>query len=475
MIMENKKRLTQLLLISLSILSSLLFYQEGVGVNVLLLCTLLTVVLALQGNSRDSSWWYSGILACIAGLSVLYQHSSLAVIAFAVFTAHWIGKTYLQKSSFFIQTMNALYSVAVTPFVLLFAKMTEQAPQTAKANFSQKLSILRVSAIAVPIIGGIFFISLYASANAAFADLFDFISFEYISFLLGCLFFCSGAIYFQQLHYVQKQYELQGEQVLRKRRDFNDTHPLALKFELKTGVNLLLTLNVILFFFMIGDASSLIHTENLQGGSSHSDQVHQGVYTLIFSIIVAISIILYFFRGNLNFYKKNQLFRQLSYLWVFQNLVLIGLIVYKNGMYVEAFGLTYKRIGVFVHLFLSASGLITTYWKVRQQRNSWYLVNKNFAIAASLLLVSAFMPWDLWITQYNLNLKAETDYKYLIKLSEANLPILLPLLEKGVLEEKEENLLNWKIEGFEQRKQKEGWLSWNYQDQQIHEALKQAE
>ena len=50
--------------------------------------------------------------------------------------------------------------------------------------------------------------------------------------------------------------------------------------------------------------------------------VHDGTYILIINIIISILLVLYFFKANLNFFKKNKILKTLTYIWVGQNFFL---------------------------------------------------------------------------------------------------------------------------------------------------------
>lgn len=93
---------------------------------------------------------------------------------------------------------------------------------------------------------------------------------------------------------------------------------------------------------------------------------------------------------------------------------------FKNYAYVEALGLTYKRIGVFVYLLLTLTGLVTAYIKVSQVKNFIYLVRTNIATVFAFLILSAAIPWDKTITWFNLYTLESPDIHYLIRLGENN-------------------------------------------------------
>jgi hypothetical protein len=48
-----------------------------------------------------------------------------------------------------------------------------------------------------------------------------------------------------------------------------------------------------------------------------SDEVHQRVATIIFSIVLAIGLIMFYFKSTFNFDEKAGLLKKLAYLWIF--------------------------------------------------------------------------------------------------------------------------------------------------------------
>jgi hypothetical protein len=159
--------------------------------------------------------------------------------------------------------------------------------------------------------------------------------------------------------------------------------------------------------------------------------VHQGVYALMFSIVCAIALILYFFRGNLNFFEGNKRIKTLTYVWIALNVSLVAITFYKNYAYVEALGLTYKRIGVFVYLILTLTGLVTAYIKVSEIKNFTYLVRTNIATLFAFLVISAIIPWNKTITWYNLTKIENPDMGYLIELGDNTSPQLFKYAQEN--------------------------------------------
>jgi hypothetical protein len=157
-----------------------------------------------------------------------------------------------------------------------------------------------------------------------------------------------------------------------------------------------------------------------------SAYVHEGAGLLIFSILLAMLLLLFYFRGNLNFYKKNQWLRYGTYAWLLQNAVLVFSVLLRDYYYIAHFGLAYKRMGVLVFLLLVLAGLVTVFIKIQQLKTTYYLLRVNAWFAFTILVAASCLHWDEMIAQYNLSRKATIplDVKFLLTLSDKTLPLI---------------------------------------------------
>ncbi len=129
-------------------------------------------------------------------------------------------------------------------------------------------------------------------------------------------------------------------------------------------VLLFLVVNLMILFIICLDINFLYLRTELPEGITHKQFVHNGVNMLILSILLGISIILYAFRGALNFESKRSVLKIMVYIWLILNFVMVFSTALRNQMYIEEALLTYKRIGVFYWLFFAVLGLITTMIKL---------------------------------------------------------------------------------------------------------------
>jgi hypothetical protein len=222
----------------------------------------------------------------------------------------------------------------------------------------------------------------------------------------------------------------------------------ALKSEFKVAVFLLFMLNILLLLMNISDVYWV--WLNFEWEGQYLKQfVHEGTYLLIFSILISIGIVLYFFRGNLNFYSKNTLLKNLSYLWLAQNALLVISVAIRNYWYIYYFALAYKRIGVLLFLLLTLYGLYSVYRKVSERKTAFYLFRTNFHMMLLVLTLASLINWDMVIVRYNFA-HANKSFLHLDFMSELS-DKSLPYLDKSLSELEAFDGLQEELFPFEKR------------------------
>jgi len=236
------------------IFGTLIFFKEGVGINAILLIFSFFTAFFVTGNKLKltSYYFFFTLSTLLSAVSVLFIHSTLSILCLIAFALLSTGYRQLASKSAFVNLLNSLYSVLTTPIILLHEKMLNSLVRRKKKqsiNRSQQLTMLRFGTLAIPLIGFILFMSLYASANPLFAQTFDELSFNWLPLAMFLAFILAGIFYYHPLKRLNNWCSLQGFQIVRKRSPIGDKHPLSLKFELRTAVILLFLLNMLLFIF----------------------------------------------------------------------------------------------------------------------------------------------------------------------------------------------------------------------------------
>ena len=176
---------------------------------------------------------------------------------------------------------------------------------------------------------------------------------------------------------------------------------VAVSNEVLSGIILFAMLNILLLCVNGLDVFYMWILNKLPQGVSLAAYLHDGADTLIFSILMAIAVILFIFRGYLNFFEKNKILKGLAYAWIAQNIILVITTANRNWWIIESSGLTRRRIGVYVYLLLCIVGLATTFIKVKSRKSNWFLFRTNGWFFYAVLILACCIDWDSLIVNYN--------------------------------------------------------------------------
>lgn len=415
-----------------ALLFSTLFHKQGIGLNLSIFSILSIILLIIYNTSafKQKSTLAYCILYLVTALSVFIYNNSLSIIANMIAFFTLVGYVSEQNTSIYVNWLNGLYSIIAGFFHRNFNISEEKVVQKKQIDYLHLFKI-----IGIPLVVVIIFISLYKNGNPMFNDLIKGIDLSFINFQWILVAVCG----YYLLNNISNPVIVDSATTIDKKigntlNKEGETTTDSLKKEHQFGLILISSLNALIILFLITDITYLMTSTDLKA-SSFSNQVHSGINALIASIVIAIIIILYFFRGQLNFYNKNKSLKLVTYLWISLNALLIVNIVIKDLQYIYYFGLTYKRIGVLIYLLLTIIGLATTSIKVKNIKNFWYLLRINTLTAFSILVVSCAINWDSYITIYNLSYAKSMDFKYLVELSNNNTFILKKYLDDNDLEE----------------------------------------
>lgn len=437
----------------------LLFWDEFLGLN-LLLYTLFIVAITFTDKEipNHKGKIYTALPHLAIAIYITYNNSVLAIVTWFITLAIYLGTAHfvMLKSAATALIWGVLQTIS-GPYGIV-TKLN--ATKIGKINF--KPIIKPIKYIVLPLLMVVIFCSLYSTANPIFAKYNDLItdniaeffnrifSFMFvdislpkcITILLGG-FITAGMLVGLKSNLLDNVELRESDLLTRKRRDiknqslFQDFRALfsgnqakknlALKTENIIGMISFIALNILLLLLNSIDVFTLWLNNAADTGKNFSAELHDGTNTLIFSIVIAMLIIIYFFSGNLNFYKKNKWIKLLAYLWIAQNAFLVVSVLHRDYDYIFYHGLTYKRIGVAIFATLSLIGLITVYLKVSQQKTVFFLYRVNSKIWYILLVALSLINWDTLIVRDNLAKadKIGVDVNHLMSFSDKTLPLLL--------------------------------------------------
>lgn len=513
---------TQKWLLPLGVVAfDVLFWQQGLGLN-LAIYTLLAVLALLAGQPRAA--WRSGyfrlallgtLISC--GAVAVYGSTTAALACAGSLLMLWgyANQPLLKQASLALLTgLGAAAQVTTGLPALLLRALPNRDTKVGRAGWYARLLLVPVLILGV-------FHMLFVLANPRYGELagrawaalgewlgrfFELFSLGHLLFLVLGLMLTAAALLRVPLPGLA-QWEAGFAELVRRRRDGvasfavrrpdfrrRDFGPADLRKEYLAALAVFGLVNLLLLAVNAIDIS-WVWTGDFRPASGFdlAQFVHEGTYVLIFSILLAMGIVLWFFRRNLNFYQPGlPVLRWGATVWVLQNAVLAVSVGLRNYHYVTHHGLAYKRIGVWFFLALTLFGLVTVLLKIWQRRSAFALVRLNSVAAYLVLLTLAGGNWEPWIIRYNLTAGLQQiDYGFLRDMPGRALPELLQhrqalnhikhlAIDEGsfysMYEEvppaTAQRMLDARVQQWQQQYQQENsWQDWTYLNWRAHQQL----
>lgn len=415
-----------------------LFYEQTAGINFLVFNIFLVgLLLYRRMDLIKSKVWLSVAVGAIASSFFIFMYGSALAIWANMFSLFIISALSINPKTSFLTSIFLTICSTSTSCVFMFIDWVKRKGNQ-EAGVYKRPFYVKLFLFIIPFLIAILFFFFYQTSNPLFYDFtkninLDFISIGWIFFTLGGLLLLYGFFHntIMPIFYeLDSRVSLNLTPEIASRNNFFNSI-MRIDNENLSGIILFVMLNLLLLMLNILDINYFLFNGKLPEGVTYKGFVHDGIGTLIMSIIVAICIILFYFRGNLNYYKQSKWLKIMALLWIAQNAFMIFSTAYRNNLYIEESGISYKKIGVYVYLILALIGLATTLIKVVKLKTNWYLFRVNAAMYYYFIVFACFFNWDVIIT--NFNIKKYTDEhkkleKYLLlDLSYKNLPQLLTL------------------------------------------------
>ncbi len=486
--------------LGLGLVFPLLLHRQQAGINILLLNLIIIITLYLLGrlNLKNFLFRLVSIGVLLSGVASTFHGSDLTVAVTSI-------------SLFMLAGLSVSPDIKILPNSVITGFIgTITAPSkyvelnSTSSSFRIRRSLFYIYLIVIPLFLVLIFILIYSEASPyynqvtsglikfisdSFADLFKAVSPQ--AFAIGILGFIAGLLlYFGSMpNLFYLPFETGNNVLIRERRQYNG-QVNGLKNEMKLAIVIMFLLNLVVGLMNYLDIYNIWFGFKWDGGLL-KQFVHEGTWLLIFSIFVSIILVLWIFRGNLNFYKKRGVLVLLTKIWIAQNLLLAISVGIRNFWYMHYFNLAFKRIGVYAFLLLVIIGLVTVYLKVQHRKNLRYLIMVNSVAFYIVLLSVSLINWDKTISHFNINRseKALFHTDFMLTMDESALPILIEGKEILELNEEKQNqyfpyrssfltlkAFNEKLD-FRKKQFVSGypqmhWLSWNYADYRAYKKLK---
>lgn len=461
---------------------SILFYRQNPGLNFLLFTVLISGLLLLFNPEKrfDPQWWYFAALTLFTGSMVVCVNSALSIFACICSLLMLSGKTLSRDNSVFLAFVFAAFSF-VSSLVYWIIDLS-----TAKTNVDtseQKKSRRKIMGVFISIVIALVFFLLYREANPLFKDLTKYINFDWLN--IGWILFTFwgflvlyGLIRSRRIEMVANFDAEALKSIPNKNLEEDESN---IKYSSIIALSLFVILNIMLLLINVLDINNIFISKTLPKGITLSSFVHQAVWSTVASIVIASSLIMWFFKDDLNFNAYGKKVKFFVYAWIVQSIIMVLSTMIRNSWYIQEYQLTYLRIGVYTFLFLSLIGLVHTFAKVAYGKSAWKLVTNNFATWFLLLCLSTSINWDRMITKYNIAHATETkrlDKEYITRLSDANIPELVELYglkDTAITLKNDWDSYYWlerKIVNVTEHLAESSWQSFNLRDEENREVLK---
>ena len=412
---------------------TVLFYQQNIGLNYFLFAIILVAnCIFLNKTILQSTLWriVASALLFSSSLTIYYGNALTVTMSIISFLILLIVKNKRSNSIMTSLIGGIILEIATFAFILLGLQYRSKL-NLIESKYKRIKNNKWIPVIAIVVVSSIF-ISLYCSINPVFSnftsELLTQVSWDWVFFTIF------GALILYTFFFPPRIIRpiLKLEERIKQNIHIESIHNsnsiggvnIDFKSEKLTATVMFAILNVLLFSLISTDINYLFIETTLPYSLTLSEYVHNGVGAVIVSIIFAILLILFYFRGNMNFDNSSKVVKVLTYIWIVLNVFLVFLTMYKNQLYIDSFAMTYKRIGVIFYLFFAFTGLVLTAYKLFAFKSAWFLVKSNSLFIYIILTLSCLLNWNMIVTEYNIKRSKTPDFEYLSDLGYENYPTL---------------------------------------------------
>ncbi|CAD7802446.1 hypothetical protein CHRY9390_00930 [Chryseobacterium aquaeductus] len=381
----------------------ILFYNENVGLNLGILGILYAILTVFRTDEKNRTrdfliLFVTSILSSVA-FAWYGDFASFLAVVISLLLLSYRSRNRRMKILFLLP----VFVVNCFTFICRFFSFDTWLPKTKNSGLGQKM----VAFILIPLIFVSIFFGIYSAGSNHFASIFTDYEWDINIWQLLCISVLGFFIAFNFWNYsVDKNIYKQNHNL---DNEFSTQHKiqkptysfLDLNSERMSGVISFFCLNVLLVFFIITFNYEQFY-EIVKTPNQLSEETHERVGAVITSIVMAIVVIMFYFKSNFNFDPKAGLMKILVKIWIVLNATLVISAMLKNSEYIINYGFTYKRLGVYAFLILSLIGLILTFIKIHKKKTNAYLFNSMTWFFYGTILACSYINWGGIITSHNM-------------------------------------------------------------------------
>ena len=432
-----------------------LFYKEYIALNLGIFGIFLSILTFTQTKSefRTKTFLTLFVTSIFSSFAFAWFGDAISFVAVfvSVFLLRFKGTYPKLKPFLYIEVL--LFNLFSFLGRVFYTEQWFEKPKEG-GGFGKKL----ITFILIPGILITIFLCIYSAGSSHFDQFFSEIKLDFSFFdiiILAVIGFYVGFIFwnFGVERFIFKQNRFLNDDFSGLIKIQKPTFSfLDIDSERTSGLISFSALNILLLVF-IATYNYEQFFEVTKSADGLSAETHERVNAVIMSIVMAILVILFYFKRGFNFDEKAKSLKVSAKIWIVLNAVLVISASLKNSEYIINFGLTYKRLGVYAFLTMALIGLIFTFIKIQNRKTNAFLFNRMFWASYGLILVCSYVNWGGIITSNNIKRKDFADNYHFFSIN-YNEKLLLDYAEKTGNSEMK-NQLKERIESY----RKETFLS----------------
>ncbi|MDT3684326.1 MAG: DUF4173 domain-containing protein [Pseudorhodoplanes sp.] len=420
---------------AIAALADWLFYGHALGISLVLFLLALCIGAMLTNPVYATRRaLLNGAVVFLLAIAPLIVETSLIGLAFAATGAAYAALIVTHTGATWTERLIGAVALLLDGFWRIFPDLScgiGQWLRSERATDSGRALIVWI----VPLVLGVIFLTLFSSANPLIENWFTHID---LRFLLERISVSRVAFWIALLAltwpFIFIRFRAQLEEKVEK-----ELRSVAAELPAGSSLSAQLfgkdaILRSLILFNLLFAVQTLLDTAYLWGGvalpegMSYASYAHRGAYPLVVTALLAAVFVILATRPGSEA-ERSFLIRNLVFLWIAQNVLLVISSILRLDLYVDVYSLTYWRVAAFVWMLLVAIGLVLIVLRIISGRSNVWLVGMNLSSLAVALYVCAFINFPRLIANYNVwHSKAATgngrilDVHYLMSLGAHAIP-----------------------------------------------------
>lgn len=380
-----------------------LFYNENVGLNLGILGIAYSFLTLFRTSEKNRTRTFAVLLVTSVLSSVAFAWYGDFPSFLAVVISLLLLSYRSQNRRMKILLLIPVFVVNCFTFICRFFSFDSWLPKTNTSGLWQKI----MAFVLIPLVLISVFFGIYSAGSDHFASVFSDYELDLNFWQLLCITILGLFIAFNFWNYSVEKLIYKQNHILENDFTEKDKIPkptysfLDLDSERMSGVVSFFSLNILLLFFIVTFNYEQFY-EVVKTPHQLSEETHERVGAVIMSIVMAIVVIMFYFKSNFNFDPKAGLMKILVKIWIVLNAVLAISAMLKNTEYIFSYGFTYKRLGVCAFLILSLVGLAITFIKIQIKKKNVFLFNTMIWFFYGTILACSYVNWGGIITSQNM-------------------------------------------------------------------------